>query len=168
MVYRSVCDKAQSICTYPFPVYHIFVHSSGLKFEFLAQVEDLECSLICFERNNLFGPMHKGTICLDRSPDDFIVILEIDDYHFRISISDLLANADVVIGFESLLACEQIRRMLRAADLLTQVLKPMDDGFGCVSFAQDVSRSPVEPRLHNEDITYIDSHLCQLRSECTG
>lgn len=106
MVDGSICDKSQSICTDPFPIHHIFVHGRRLKFELLAQVEDLECPLIGLERNDLLGPVHKGTICLDRPPDELIVVLEIDDYNFRGSIPYLLANADVVIRFKSLVSGE--------------------------------------------------------------
>lgn len=37
---------------------------------------------MCLQRNDLLGPVHDGTIRLDRSANDIIIVFEIDDYDF--------------------------------------------------------------------------------------
>lgn len=64
----------------------------------------MKSSLVCLERDDLPLPVHDGTIGLDRSFGDLIVVLEIYDDDFRVGIfGELLADADVVIGLKSLL-----------------------------------------------------------------
>jgi len=112
-----------------------------LEFELLAEVEDLERPLVCFKRDNLLSPVHKSTVGLDRSPDNFIIVLKVDDYDFRSGISDLLTNADVVIGFKSLVANEYAPVKSAVAEPLTQELKPIEEGFVNVSWCTMVQRT---------------------------
>ena len=84
-----------------------------MKFDLLAEIKDLERPLICFERDDLLGPVHEGTVCLDWSPDDFIVVLKVDDDNFGGGIfAEFLANADIIIGFKSLVTNEHAPLML--------------------------------------------------------
>ena len=57
--------------------------------------------------------MHDGTISLDRTPCDLIVLLKIDNDDFGVGIlGQLLAYTDIVIGFKGLASIsddEQLR-----------------------------------------------------------
>ncbi len=47
--------------------------------------------------------MHNGTVGLDRSLDDLIVILEVDyDDLWLVTVGEGLSDTDVMIGFQSL------------------------------------------------------------------
>lgn len=133
-----------------------------MEFELLAEVEDLERPLVCFKRDNLLSPVHKSTVGLDRSPDNFIIVLKVDDYDFRSGISDLLTNADVVVGFKSLVANEYALVRSAAAGPLTQELKPIEEGFVNVSWSTVVLRDPSSRRWMVGRSTYINSDLRQL------
>ena len=108
--------------------------------------------------------MHKGTVCLDRSPDDLIVVFKIDYNDFRGGISDLLANADIVVGFKSLDANENALYKFHTprAEALTQVLKPMDEGFTDVSRLDNLLEALLSSVPAGSNTTYINSHLRQL------
>ena len=52
-----------------------------------------------FEGDDFSIPVHNGTIGLDGSSDDIVIVLEVDDEHFGLRIvAWLLSNADVTIG----------------------------------------------------------------------
>ena len=70
--------------------------------------------------------MHNGTVGLDRSLDDFIVILEVDyDNLWLFSVGKGLSDTDVMIGFQSL-AYSQTSCFEYNSKELTQELKPID------------------------------------------
>ena len=97
---RGLGNHAQSGRTDPFPVNYIFIHCCRLELKLLTKIEDLEGSLVCLERNDLPIPMHNGAISLDRSPDDLIVVFEVDDDDLWGSIfTKLLTHAHKVIRF---------------------------------------------------------------------
>lgn len=75
MIDRCICDQTQGIRTKPLPKNYILVHYGGMKFCFLAEVEDLQRPLIRFERDDLLSPMHNSAVSLDRSSYNLIVIL---------------------------------------------------------------------------------------------
>lgn len=69
----------------------------------LAEIKDLECPGLSLKRNNLLGPVHNGTVGLDRSANNIVAILEFDDDYFRGGgLILLFADADEGIGFEGL------------------------------------------------------------------
>ena len=111
--------------------------------------------------------MHKGTVCLDRSPDDLIVVFKINYNDFRGGISDLLANADIVVGFKSLDANENALYRFHPprAGPLTQVLKPMDEGFTDVSRLNNLLEALLRSVPAGSNTTYINSHMRQLVEE---
>lgn len=54
--------------------------------------------------------MHNGTVGLDRSLDDFIVILEVDyDDLWLFTVGKGLSDTDVMIGFQSLVYSQTSR-----------------------------------------------------------
>lgn len=71
-----------------------------MKFYFLAQIEDLQRSLIGLESNDLLTPMHNSAVSLNGSTYDFIVAFKVDYDDFRVGIiCELLANTNKVVGF---------------------------------------------------------------------
>jgi hypothetical protein len=100
MIHRCISDQTQRVCAKPFPEENIFIHCRRLELGFLGQVKYLERSLIRFEGNDLLVPVHDGTIGLDRSSNDLIVMFKVDNNDFRVSIfAEFLANANEVVGF---------------------------------------------------------------------
>ena len=100
MIDWSICDKAQAAFTEPFPEDNIFIHDGRLQLRFGGKVKDLNSSWLGLERNDLSRVVHDRAICVDRSLNDFIVILEVDDYDLRfVFFIKLLPNAYEMIGF---------------------------------------------------------------------
>lgn len=104
MIDSSIGDQTKAVCTDPFPVDNILTHRCRLQFLLLAEVEDLECSRLRLQCNDLSVPVHDRTVSLDRPFDDIIVVLEVDDDNVRvIGIGRvLLSYTDIVIRFEGL------------------------------------------------------------------
>lgn len=82
MINRVIRDQAKARLTEPFPEHHVLVHCGGFQFSLLRQVEDLKCSRLCLQGDDLFGPVHDRTVGLDRPPNNIIAILEINDDDF--------------------------------------------------------------------------------------
>ena len=111
-----------------FPEDYILNHSIALEFGFVFKVEYLQSPRLSFERNDELVPVHDGAVSLDRSANDIVGILEVDDDDFGLRVVvNLLTDADIVIGFKSLLACVSEVRKAHCA-VLTQELKPIDAG----------------------------------------
>jgi hypothetical protein len=101
VVHGSVGDQAQASLAEPFPKDNVFVHCSRLELGFGAQIKYLERPLLGLQRDDLFGEVHDGTVSLDGSSNDIIVVLQIDDDDFRgICGFRSLTDADVVVGLE--------------------------------------------------------------------
>lgn len=67
---------------------------------FCRQVEDLDRSALSLESDDVFEPMHDGTVRVDRALDDFIVVLQVDDNDLRfIFFAEFLPDANEVVGF---------------------------------------------------------------------
>lgn len=67
------------------------------------KVEDLDCAALSFEGDNVLAPVHDGTVSVDRPPHDLIVVLQVNnDDLWLVVLIELLANTDIVIGFEGL------------------------------------------------------------------
>lgn len=138
VVHGSVCDEAQRVLADPLPEDDILVHGCRLQLLLVVQVEDLDCPLLGLEGDDVEVPVHDSTIGLDRPSGDIIVVLQVDDDDLgRCGLVLLLADADVVIGLESLnyrkqsistllwrvLGRSEGKRQDRAG--LTQELKPI-------------------------------------------
>ena len=78
----SIGYKAQRCLAEPLPEHNILVHCCRLQLCLGTEIEYLEGSGLCLERNNLLRPVHDGTIGFDRSPNYIIVLLEVDDDDF--------------------------------------------------------------------------------------
>ena len=75
MVDRGICDQTEGVCADPLPEDDIFVHGVGLQLCFLGQIEDLQSPRLCLERDDLFIPVHDGTVGLDWPLCDLIIVL---------------------------------------------------------------------------------------------
>jgi len=98
MIDCCVGHQTKTCFAVPFPEDNIFVHGGRFELLFGTQVEDLNSSGLSLEGNDLLVPVHDGTICVDRSLDDFIVVFEINDDNLRfVFIVNFLSNANIVI-----------------------------------------------------------------------
>jgi hypothetical protein len=67
----------------PLPEDDILVHGCRLKLLLLLQVEDLQCSRLRPQSDDLLRPVHDGTVGLDGSSDNIVPLLQVDDNNFR-------------------------------------------------------------------------------------
>jgi hypothetical protein len=64
------------------------------------QIEDLNCSRLGLEGNDVSVPVHNGTVGHDGTPNDLIIVLKInDDDLWFVFLIELLSNANEVIRF---------------------------------------------------------------------
>jgi hypothetical protein len=82
MVDCCIRNETKRCIAEPLPEYDVLVHCRRLQLLLLAQVKYLEGPGLCLERNDLFRPVHDGTIGFDRSPDDIVIVFEINDNYF--------------------------------------------------------------------------------------
>lgn len=100
MVNRRLSDQANACITVPLPEDDIFRHDRRLKLLLCLEVKDLDGLTLGFEGDNVLTPVHDGTIGINWSPDDLIVVFKIDYDNLRlIIIVDLLSYTDEIIGF---------------------------------------------------------------------
>jgi hypothetical protein len=78
----SICHQAQRCLAEPLPENHVLVHCRRLQLCLGTEVEYLEGSGLCLERNNLLRPVHNGTIGFDGSPNDIVGLFKVDDNDF--------------------------------------------------------------------------------------
>ena len=98
MIDGGVGYKSKAALTIPLPKDDVLIHDGRFEFLFGAQVEDLDCSCLSLESNDLFSPVHDGTIGIDGPLDDFIVVLKVNDDDLRfVLFVNFLSNADIVV-----------------------------------------------------------------------
>lgn len=103
MVHGGVGNQTQGLVTEPLPVDDILVHHRRLELLLCLQVEDLNCPALRLECDDVLAPVHDGAVSVDRPPHDIVVVLQVNNDDLRLVIFvELLANADIVIRFESL------------------------------------------------------------------
>lgn len=96
-------DEAKSRLADPLPVLDILAHSAGFELLLLFEIEDLQRPGLCLEGNDLFLPVHDGTVGLDGSPRNIVVVLELDNDDLGLGcFALLLPDAHVRVGFECL------------------------------------------------------------------
>ena len=101
VINASVSNKAKRCFTEPLSAHHIFLHRRALDLALLRQIKDLQRLPTCFQSDHLLGPMHDGTIRLNRASNDILSVLEVDDDDLgRGIVIYFLPHADVVVGFE--------------------------------------------------------------------
>ena len=64
----------------------------------------MQRSSTCFESNDVLGPVHDGAVGANRSPDDIVGVLEVDDDGLggRVGFGVDLSHANVLVGLECL------------------------------------------------------------------
>jgi hypothetical protein len=82
VVHRSISDKTQAGVAEEFPEYNILVHCRGFQLGFGRKVKYLQRPLLRLERDDLFAEVHDGTISLDGTSCDIVVVLEVNDDDF--------------------------------------------------------------------------------------
>lgn len=129
MVDCGICNQTQTCLTEPLPEYNILVHGGRLQLRLLAQVKYLKCPRLCLESDDLFVPVHNSTVGFDRSSDDIVIVLQIDNHDFggcgsRLCFSDAYEG----IGFESLdrMSADALQRGYGVGEILTHELNPID------------------------------------------
>lgn len=75
VIHSAICDKAQGCLAEPFPEHNILIHCRRLELRLLGKVEYLKRPRLCLEGNDLFCPVHNGTVGLDRSSRDIVILL---------------------------------------------------------------------------------------------
>lgn len=96
----SLRHQTQGLVTKPLPVHNILVHDSRLELLLCGQIENLDRSTLGFEGDDVAGPVHDGTVRVDRPLDNFIIVLQVDDNHLRLIIfAEFLTDTDEVIRF---------------------------------------------------------------------
>jgi hypothetical protein len=107
MVHGSLSDEAELLLADPLPEDNIFGHDEGLELLLGIKVEYLQGASLGLEGNNLAGPVHDSRVGLDGLAADMVVVLELNDYDLGLGVLvDLLADAEVRVGFKSLAAME--------------------------------------------------------------
>ena len=96
---RGVGHQTQAAIVVPLPEDNILVHGGRLELGLLCQVEDLNCSALSLESQNLAIEMHDGTVGANSAFDDFIVVLEIYNYDLGpVLFIKFLSYANKVVG----------------------------------------------------------------------
>ena len=126
--------EAQGGLVEPLPKDDVFAHGMRLELLLLVEVEDLEGPLSGLKGDDVLVPVHDGTIGLDRSARDIVVVLQVDNDDLgRCVLRRSLANADEAIGFQGLEGGDQWRTFVRGLILgegtsRTHELNPMAAG----------------------------------------
>lgn len=103
VIHGSVGNQTQRRLTVPLPIDNVLIHHRRFELLFRPKIEDLNCSALSLERDDVLAPVHDGTVGVDWSPHDLIVVLQVNNNNLRLIIFvELLANADVVVRFEGL------------------------------------------------------------------
>ena|ERR1700733_9965968 len=90
----GIGHKANGALANPLPKYHVFSHLGALKFLFLLQVENLNCSLLRSQSNYLTIPVHNGTVSLNRSPNHIVIVFKVNNDNLRLrGLGLFLSNA---------------------------------------------------------------------------
>lgn len=96
-------NQTQGLVTEPLPVDDVLIHHCRLELLLCGKVEDLNCPALGLEGDNVLAPVHDRTVRIDWPPHDLIVVLQVNnDDLWLVVLLELLANTDIVIGFESL------------------------------------------------------------------
>lgn len=100
VVNGGVSDQTQALFIEPLPVNDILIHHRRLQFRLGREIEDLNCSALSLEGNDVLVPVHDRTVRIDWPAHNIIVVLQIDDNDlWLVLVIELLPNADITIGF---------------------------------------------------------------------
>lgn len=104
MVHRLRADQRKSSLADPPPEDNILLMAVCLQTLFCLKVEELQRLTLRLQSNNGFSQVHNRTVCADRSADDIVCVLQVDDDGLGGGVGIIvdLAHANVLVGFESL------------------------------------------------------------------
>lgn len=104
MIYGFRADKRKSCLADPPPKLNILLVAVCLQALLGLEVEQLQCPALCLESYDRLSQVHDSAIRANRSPNDIVRILEVDDDGLggRVGFVVDLAHADVLVGFKCL------------------------------------------------------------------
>jgi hypothetical protein len=104
VVYGLCTDKRECCLADPPPELDVLLMAVCLQALLGLEVEQLERPSLGFEGYDGLSQVHDGTVCANRSPDDIVGVLEVDDDGLggRVGFVVDLAHANVLVGLECL------------------------------------------------------------------
>jgi hypothetical protein len=104
VVYGLCADKRKCSLADPPPKLDVLLMAVGLQTLFGLEVEQLQCPALRLESDDRLSQVHDGAVGPDRSPDDIVGVLEVDDDGLggRVGFVVDLSHANVLVGLECL------------------------------------------------------------------
>ena len=104
MVDSLLADQGKRGLANPPPEDNILLMAVCLQTLFCLEVEELQRLALRLQSNNRLSQVHNRTVCADRSANDIVCVLQIDDDGLGggVGIVVDLAHANVLVGLESL------------------------------------------------------------------
>lgn len=104
VVYGLCADERKCRLADPPPELDVLLMAVGLQTLFGLEVEQLQCPALCLESDDGLSQVHDGAVGANRSPDDIVGVLEVDDDGLggRVGFVVDLAHANVLVGLECL------------------------------------------------------------------
>jgi hypothetical protein len=103
VVHSLRADQRKRSLADPPPENNVLLMAVCLQTLFCLKVEQLQRSSLRLQSNNRLSQVHNRTVCADRSANDIVCVLQVDDDGLGggVGIVDL-AHANVLVGLESL------------------------------------------------------------------
>lgn len=104
MVDRLCADERKGGLADPSPELNVLLMAVCLQALLGLEVEELQRPALRLEGNDGLSQMHDGAVCANRSSDDIVCVLQIDDDRLGgcVGFAVDLAHANVLVGLESL------------------------------------------------------------------
>ena len=120
VVYSLCADKRKCCLADPPPELNVLLMAVSLQALLGLEVEELQRPSLRLESYDGLGQVHDGTVRADRSSDDIVCVLQINDDRLRggIGFAVDLAHANVLVGLERL---ESLSAHLPMADYMESV-----------------------------------------------
>ena len=104
MVHSLRADQCKRSLADPPPENNVFLMAVCLQTLLCLKVEQLQRSTLRFQSNDWLSQVHNCTVCANRSANDIVCVLQIDDDGLGGGVGLVvdLAHANVLVGLESL------------------------------------------------------------------
>jgi hypothetical protein len=108
MVHGFCADKRKSRLADPSPELDVLLMAVCLQTLLGLEVEELQRPTLRLKSDNRLSQVHDGAVGADRSPDDIVCVLEVDDDRLGGGVGFVvhLAHANVLVGLERLDSCQ--------------------------------------------------------------
>jgi hypothetical protein len=105
VIYSLGADERKSGLADPSPELNVLLMAVCLQALLGLEVEELQRPSLRLESYDGLGQVHDGAVGANRSPDDIVCVLEINDDRFGggVGVGVDLAHANVLVGLERLL-----------------------------------------------------------------